>query len=69
MGTIKNIRILENEANKRGDLFTRLMKDLFLVLGYDNPRLNIHKSGREMDMEAEHRTEKKRMFAECKATG
>ncbi len=68
MESIKNICIVEKEANKRGDLFTRLMKDLFLVLGYDNPRLNIHKPGREMDMEAVHRTEKKRMFAECKAT-
>ncbi|MDQ1352966.1 MAG: hypothetical protein QG657_3272 [Acidobacteriota bacterium] len=68
MESIKNIRILEKEANKRGDLFTRLMKDLFLTLGYDNPRFNIHKPGREMDIEAVHRTEKKRMFAECKAT-
>jgi len=68
MESIKSIRILEKEANKRGDLFTRLMKDLFLVLGYDNPRFNIHKTGREMDIEAVHRTEKKRMFAECKAT-
>lgn len=68
MESIKNIRILEKEANKRGDLFNRLMKDLFLVLGYDNPRFNIHKTGREMDIEAGHRTEKKRMFAECKAT-
>ncbi|MDQ1353436.1 MAG: hypothetical protein QG657_3742 [Acidobacteriota bacterium] len=50
------------------DNFTRLMKDLFLTLGYDNPRFNIHKPGREMDIEAVHRTEKKRMFAECKTT-
>ena len=68
MESIKNIRILEKEANKRGDLFTRLMKDLFLALGYDNPRFNIHKTGREMDIDAVHRTEKKHMFAECKAT-
>jgi len=68
MTNITNIRILEKEANKRGDLFTRLMKDLFLSLGYDNPRLNIHKSGREIDIQAAHRTELKRMIAECKAT-
>jgi hypothetical protein len=44
------------------------MKDLFLTLGYDNPRFNIHKSGSEIDIQAEHRTETKRMIAECKAT-
>lgn len=68
MSNIANIRILEKEANKRGDLFNRLMKDLFLTLGYDNPRFNIHKSGREIDIEAAHRTESKRMIGECKAT-
>jgi hypothetical protein len=68
MSNIANIRILEKEANKRGDLFNRLMKDLFLTLGYDNPRFNIHKSGREIDIQAAHRTESKRMIAECKAT-
>ncbi len=68
MSNIANIRILENEANKRGDLFTRLMKDLFLTLGYDNPRFNIHKSGHEIDIKAAHRTETKRMVAECKTT-
>jgi len=68
MATISGIRILEREKNKKGDLFARLMKDLFLTLGYDNPRLNIHKTGREIDIEAEHRTEKRRIIAECKAT-
>jgi hypothetical protein len=68
MSNIANIRILEKEANKRGDLFTRLMKDLFLTLGYDNPQFDIHKSGREIDIKAAHRTETKRMVAECKAT-
>ena len=62
------IRILEKENNKRGDLFGRLMGDLFLALGYDHVRLNIHKTGREVDVEAIHRTEKRRVIAECKAT-
>lgn len=61
------IRILEKEPNKKGDLFGRLMGDYFLVLGYDNARFNIHKSGREIDLEAEHRTEQRRVIAECKA--
>jgi hypothetical protein len=63
------IRILEPEANKRGDLFGRVMENLFLALGYDNVRLTIQKSGREIDLTAEHRTEKRRVVAECKATG
>jgi len=63
------IRILEKENNRRGDLFGRLMSDLFLALGYDDIRLNIHKTGREVDVEAVHRIEKRRVVAECKATG
>ena len=31
-------------------------------------RFNIHKSGREIDIEAHHRTENRRVIAECKAT-
>jgi len=34
----------------RGDLFGRLMSDLFVSLGYDDVRLNIARSGREIDM-------------------
>ena len=69
MPTISTIRILEAEPNKRGDLFGRLMGDLFLALGYDRlVRRNIHKSGRETDIEVDHRTEPRRAIAECKAT-
>jgi len=69
MPTISTIRILETEPNKRGDLFNRLMGDLFLALGYDQRvRLNIHKSGREIDIQVDHRTERRRAIAECKAT-
>jgi hypothetical protein len=65
---VSSIKILEKENNKRGDLFGRLMSDLFLALGYDDIRLNIHKTGREIDIEAKHRTEKRQIIAECKAT-
>ncbi len=68
MPKVSSIKILEKENNKRGDLFGRLMSDLFLTLGYDDVRLNIHKTGREVDIEANHRTEKRRVVAECKAT-
>lgn len=43
------IRILEKDNNRRGDLVGRLLADLFVALGYDQPRLNIHKSGRERE--------------------
>lgn len=64
---LRNIEILEADKNKKGDLFCRLMGDLFHVLGYDEPRFNIHKSGRELDLTANHRTERKIAVAECKA--
>lgn len=64
---LQSIEILEKDNNKKGDLFGRLMGDLFHALGYDEPRLNIHKSGREIDLSANHRTENKIAIAECKA--
>jgi hypothetical protein len=64
---LRNIEILENDQNKKGDLFGRLMSDLFHTLGYDEPRLNVHKSGREIDLTSFHRTENKVAIAECKA--
>jgi hypothetical protein len=62
------IRILETDVNRRGDLFGRLMADLFVALGYEQPRMNIHKSGREIDLSADHRLEPRRAIGECKAT-
>jgi hypothetical protein len=62
------IRILEPENNRRGDLFGRLMSDLFIALGYSAPRLTIQKAGRELDLVAIHRLETRRAIAECKAT-
>ena len=61
------IRILA-PAKETGDLFGRLVSDLFLALGYDQPRLNVHKAGREIDVQAKHRTEPRWVVAECKAT-
>ena len=63
----RNIEILEKASNKKGDLFGRLMADFFHSVGFGEPRLNIHKSGREIDIEAYHRHEKKIAIAECKA--
>ncbi len=63
-----SISILEKDANRRGDLYGRLMADLFVALGYEQPRLNIHKSGRELDLSSDHRLENRRAIGECKAT-
>src|SRR5580700_6099729 len=63
-----SIRILEKDNNRRGDLFGRLMADLFVALGYEQPRLNVHKSGRELDLVANHRFELRRAIAECNAS-
>jgi len=62
------IRILETDNNRKGDLFNRLMEDLFVALGYEQPRLNVHKPGRELDLSTNHRLENRRARAECKAT-
>src|SRR5262245_10753907 len=67
MPAAKPIRILA-PAKESGDLFGRLVSDLFLALGYDEPRLNIHKAGREIDVLAQHRLEPRWVVAECKAT-
>ena len=61
------IRLLASTNNERGDLFTRLTKDLFFALGYDHLRLDIHKTGREIDIQGQHRHEMRCVVAECKA--
>ena len=62
-----SIRLLANGNNQRGDLFNTLAKDLFFALGYDQLRLNVHKSGRELDIVGQHRHESRKLVAECKA--
>ena len=64
---LRCIEVMEKDSNMKGDLFGRLMSDLFHVLGYDEPRLNINKSGRELDLSTFHRVEPKIAIAECKA--
>ena len=68
MARITNsIRLLSLDKNQKGDLFTRLAKDLFFALGYGNLRLDVHQSGRELDVQGQHRFESRRVIAECKA--
>ncbi|MCA9030674.1 MAG: restriction endonuclease, partial [Planctomycetaceae bacterium] len=62
-----DFRLLGATNNERGDLFTRLTSDLFFALGYHNLRFDVHKSGREIDIQGVHRFEPRRLVAECKA--
>jgi hypothetical protein len=61
------LRLLAPDNNLRGDLFTRLAKDIFFALGYEDLRLDVQKSGRELDLQGQHRFEPRRVVAECKA--
>lgn len=63
------LRLLGSTNNARGDLFTRLVGDLFFALGYDDLRFDVHKSGCEIDIQGVHRVEPRRLVAECKAHG
>lgn len=64
---INKIELFAKSNNKVGDLFCRLMGDFFHAIGYDEPRYDIQKSGREIDLTAKHRIETKVAIAECKA--
>lgn len=61
------MELLAKGNNSKGDLFGRLVCDVFLTLGYEAPSLNIHKTGREIDVKAKHRVEPRTAVAECKA--
>ena len=67
MGNPSTIRLLAAKNNERGDLFTRLAGDLFFALGYDDLRFDVHKSGREIDIQGSHRLLPRRLVVECKA--
>src|SRR2546428_158692 len=67
MSDTSTIRILESDPNRRGDLFVRGLGDLFTALGYEDLHFDIQKAGREIDVQGIHRTEHRRLVAECKA--
>jgi hypothetical protein len=61
------VRLLEATNNARGDLFTRLMRDFFTAMGYEDLRFNVQTAGREIDIHGKHRFESRLLVAECKA--
>jgi len=64
---IKDIILLEKNQKKKGNLFNRLVCDVFHALGFGEPHYNIQKSGREIDMVLRHRTENRFAIVESKA--
>ena len=64
---IGDIITIGKEKNKKGDLFNRLVFDVFHVLGFEDPQQNIQKTGREIDMFVRHRTEHRVAIIESKA--
>jgi Restriction endonuclease len=67
MDVAVSLRLLASTNNARGDLFTRLKKDLFFALGYDELQFDVHKPGRELDILGTHRHATRRLAVECKA--
>jgi hypothetical protein len=61
------VRVLANSVNEKGDVLTRLARDIFHCLGYENLRLNVSRTGREVDIVGDHRFERRAVVAECKA--
>lgn len=66
-GAIREIIMLETNKNKRGDLFTRLTYDVFHALGFWSPQYDVQKTGREVDIILQHRTENRIALVECKS--
>jgi hypothetical protein len=65
--SIATLRLLPPTLQEKGDLFTRLVKDFFFAIGYEDLIYDVAKSGREVDIQGKHRIEPKLLRAECKA--
>lgn len=64
---MRDIIILETDRNKKGDLFNRLVYDVFHALGFGEVYYDVAKTGREIDMLLKHRTENRVAIVESKA--
>lgn len=61
------VSLLAIGNNERGDLFTRLLRDYFYALGYDECVFDTVRVGREVDVRGHHRVEARSLRAEAKA--
>ena len=64
---IGEIITLGKGKNEKGDLFNKLVFDVFHVLGFCDPQDNIQKPGREIDKLVRHRTEQRIAIIESKS--
>lgn len=64
---IGEIITLGEGKNEKGDLFNKLVFDVFHVLGFCDPQDNIQKPGREIDKLVRHRTEQRVAIIESKS--
>ncbi len=67
MMIVRDIILLEKDKNRKGDLFNRMVYDVFHSLGFGEPRYDVQKTGREIDMLLKHRTERRVAIVESKA--
>ena len=61
------IKVVAFQPSRKGDLFTERMTDLIHAIGFEIESINLHRSGRELDILASHRLEKRHALVECKA--
>lgn len=64
---MRDIIVLSEENNRKGDLFNQMVYDVFHALGFGDAHYNIQKAGREIDIIMHHRTENRVAIIECKA--
>lgn len=61
------IKILASNPNEKGDLFENFTKKILDALGFHNFRIDVHKVGRELDIQANHKVTDEPILCECKA--
>lgn len=63
------IRVLGKTKKEQGDSFEKLMKKALDSAGYEDFRMDSHKTGREIDIIAKHKVTGQPIICECKAHG
>lgn len=61
------IKILASNSNEKGDLFEDFTKKILDALGFHNFIKDVHKVGRELDIQANHKVTDEPILCECKA--
>ncbi len=61
------IKILASNSNEKGKLFEDFIKRILDALGFHNFRIDVHRTGRELDIQANHKVTDEPILCECKA--